>query len=275
MTPFLALVRKHLTESRWLLGLTATALFALSWLTVVITSLTEARVRKSMGGTSGLRGLAFRGVEGPVRELASVAFEVAWWNHPFILLNILLWAIARGSAAVALEIERGTLDMTLSRPVSRFTYLASQVLVGVSGIVFLCVAMVVGNLIAGRFYRVETPPTLLILARPALNLAALGLAVYGYTLFLSAIDNVRWRPNLIGSVLTLTGFVLLVIANVPVLEAWKWLGNGSIFKAYDPVSAAVSGRDLAFNTTVLGGIGLAGIALGFLGFRRRDLPANS
>lgn len=275
MTPFLALMRKHLTESRWLLGLTATALFALSWLTVLITSMTEARARKTMGGGRVLRAIAFRAVEGPVADLASVAFEVAWWNHPFILINILLWPIARGSAAIALEIERGTLDMTLSRPVSRTAYLGSQVVVGVLGIVVLCVALVSGNLLAGRFYQVETPPTLWILAHPAINLGALALAVYGYTLFVSAVDRVRWRPNVVGSVLTLFSFVLLVIANVPVLEDWKWLGNGSIFKLYDPVSVAVSGRDLGFNTTVLGGIGLAGIAFAFLGFLHRDLPANS
>jgi ABC-2 type transport system permease protein len=275
MIPFLALVRKQVNESRWLLGLTTAALFGLSWLSVVITALRESQIRNALGTSRGLRGLAFRGVEGPLGELDSVAFEVAWWNHPFILINVLLWAIARGSAAVASEIERGTLDMTLSRPVSRTSYLASQILVGVSGIIALALALVMGNLIAGRFYRVETPPTLLMLARPAVNLSALALAVYGYTLVLSAIDQVRWRPNLIGSVVTLTSFVLLVIANVPVLEDWKWLGNASIFKAYDPVSAAVSGRDLAFHTTVLGGIGLAGIALGFLGFLRRDLPTNS
>ncbi len=77
-----------------------------------------------------------------------------------------------------------------------------------------------------------------------MNLAALGLAVYGYTLVCSAIDRIRWRPNLIGSVLTLVAFILLIIANVPVLEDWKWLGNLSIFKAYDPVAAAVHGGSI-------------------------------
>lgn len=275
MTPFLALLRKHLTESRWLLGLTTIALFSLSWLTVLITSLTEARMRKSLGDSRGMRNFAFRNVEGPVAELASVAFEVAWWNHPFILINVLLWAIARGSGAVALEIERGTLDLVLSRPVSRLSYLTSQVVMGMAGLLWLCVAMTAGNLLAGRFYAVETPPTIGILSRPALNLAALGFAVYGVTLLLSAIDSVRWRSTLIGSVLTLTSYVLLVIANVPVLEDWKWLGNFSIFKAYDPVSAAIDAHDLALHTMILGGIGLAGIVLGFVGFLWRDLPANS
>src|SRR4051794_1622596 len=86
MTPFLALIRRQLTESRWLLGLTSFALFALSWLTVLITSLTEDRMRKSLGDARGLRGFAFRGVSGPREDLASVAFEVLWWNHPFILI---------------------------------------------------------------------------------------------------------------------------------------------------------------------------------------------
>src|SRR5947208_7877999 len=93
MSAFIAMVRKHLFESRWMLALTAAALFGLSWLTVYITSKTEARVRQSTRAARGLRMLAFRGVEGAVQDLPSVAFEVGWWNHPFILLNVLVWPI--------------------------------------------------------------------------------------------------------------------------------------------------------------------------------------
>jgi ABC-2 type transport system permease protein len=114
-----------------------------------------------------------------------------------------------------------------------------------------------------------------MLVRPAVSLWALGAAVYGFTLQLSAVDSVRWRPNLVGSVATLLSFIFLVIANVEVLEDWKWLGNLSIFKAYDPVAAAVNGNNLASGAGVLSAIGAAGIALGFAGFLSRDLPANS
>ena len=54
--------------------------------------------------------------------------------------------------------------------------------------------------------------------RPAVNLAALGLPIYGYTLLASALDYVRWRATLIGSVLTLIGFVALVISLIPILK---------------------------------------------------------
>jgi len=275
MTPFLALVRKHGRESRWLLGLTSLALFFLSWLTVVITVLTEAKLRRATSPGRGMRGLAFRAVEGRLSDLGSVAFEVAWWNHPFILVNVLLWAISRGSAGVSAEIERGTLDLTLSRPISRTTYLTSQILSALLGLAVLSSSLILGTVVSGYFNKVDSPPTLVMLARPALNLFGLGLAVYGFTLMCSAVDQVRWRPNLIGSVATLTSFVILVIANVPVLEDWKWIGNYSIFKAYDPVSAAVTGKDLGFHVLILVGIGVTGIVLALLGFARRDLPANS
>ena len=158
-------------------------------------------MRQATGSLRGLGRFAFRGVEAPVQELESVAFEVAWWNHPFILLSVLTWAVARGSGAVAAEVERGTLDLILSRPVSRSAYLASHVLVAGLGLAVLAAALVAGNLAGTRYNRVETPATFLVLARPALNLAALGLAVHGYTLLFSALESVRWRPNLIGSVL--------------------------------------------------------------------------
>ena len=57
--------------------------------------------------------------------------------------------------------------------------------------------------------RAPRAPAPWAMLRPAINLAALGLPIYGYTLLASALDHVRWRATLIGSVLTLAGFVAL------------------------------------------------------------------
>ena len=70
---------------------------------------------------------------GIAEQPSSISLMIASWNHPFILLLVSMWAIGRGSAAVAAEVERGTLDLILSRPVSRWAYLASQVIVAISG----------------------------------------------------------------------------------------------------------------------------------------------
>jgi ABC-2 type transport system permease protein len=207
-------------------------------------------------------------------DFSSAAIEMAFWNHPFVLLIFSIWAIARGSIAVAGEIEKGTMDLVLSRPVQRSAFLASQVLTAVLGLTLMASAMVAGNLIGSHYHTLIDPATVSTLAKPALNLVVFGWAIFGYTFVLSTLDIARWRPNLIGSVATLAGFIALVLANIPQLEL-GWLAKVSIFKAYDPVEVVVKGESLAFNVGVLGLIGLIGVGLGFVIFARRDLPAGS
>jgi len=117
----------------------------------------------------------------------------------------------------------------------------------------------------------------LTLIRPALNLAALGLPMYGYTLLVSAVDYVRWRPTSVGSVLTLGGYIAFFVSVTPALQDtfWKpWLERLSIFKAYNPVELVTSPELLGPRVEILAGVGAATIALAFLAFAFRDLPTN-
>ena len=128
-----------------------------------------------------------------------------------------------------------------------------------------------------RYNFLRQPPAFSTLIRPAINLAALGLPIYGYTLLVSALDHVRWRSTMIGSILTLAGFIAWVISVIPVMQkyTWKvWLERISIFKLYNPVQAVAGDESLTFNIAVLAGIGAACIVLALVGFVRRDLPAN-
>jgi ABC-2 type transport system permease protein len=278
MRPFRALLRKQIVESRWTLGLSAAALFGLGWLFVYVTSLNEAEILRLLESDSegGGRIQWMRNL-GVADRPTSSAIMMAFWNHPLIVLLFSIWAIGRGSAAVSAEIERGTLDMIMSRPVSRSTYLASQVLVATVGLLILAGALLTGASIAVRYNILKEPPTSQTLLKPALNLCALGLPIYGYTLLASALDHVRWRPTSIGSVLTLGGFIAYVISMIPVLQemSWKpWLERISIFKAYNPVELVTTGESLQFNLLVLSGIGASCVALAFVAFALRDLPTN-
>ena len=53
MTPFLALLRKHIHDTRWMLILSAAALFALGWLFVFFTSLNETEILKALSAELG------------------------------------------------------------------------------------------------------------------------------------------------------------------------------------------------------------------------------
>jgi ABC-2 type transport system permease protein len=280
MNPPLTLAGKLLRDVRWSLLFSVAALFALGWLFVYATSLNESNIRKLLTGPVGQSRradwLRTMGVDGEAPSSASIMAGM-FWNHPFIVLIVAVWAVGRGSGAVGAEIERGTLDLVLSRPISRTTYLSAQVVTSLLGMLLIAVALAAGAAIAARYNVLNAPPGFGTLLKPALNLAALGVPIYGYSLFFSAIDHVRWRPTMLGSVATLAGFIARVIAVIPVFKdmSWRpWVDRASIFRLYNPVDAVTARELYAFNLAVLCGLGAGFIALAYLVFAARDLPAN-
>ena len=275
------LFRKHIAESRWVLGISSAALFGFGWLGAYI----MARSQRAIGGMGqgergrGMIAMIQRMTRGDEQEITTGTIEVLFWIHPFIWLPIVVWAISRGSLAVAGELERGTMDLILSRPVRRSTYLFSQVANGLAGLLVLVTALVAGNLIATQVHRVEAPPSAMALSRPALNMAALGFCIFGATLFFSSFDIVRWRSIMIASTLTIASYAAFIVATtVPVLQdtPWEmWLRRCSIFTAFNPVDAVGRAIELGRNLAILGGIGTTGIVLALIVFGRRDLPSSA
>ncbi len=277
MKPFFALLRKHIHDTRGTLLLSAAALFALGWLFVWVTSLNESEILKALSSETEDNRFRWLRNMGLAEQPLSVSIMMSFWTHPFILLIFAIWGISRGSIAVGAEVERGTLDLILSRPVSRTSYLLSHVLVVIFGLLILAFALAVGARIGAHYNFLRVPIDFSTLVKPAINLAALGLPIYGYTLLISAVDHVRWRPTMVGSVLTLAGFIAWVVSVIPVLQKYAWrvyLERVSIFKLYNPVDDVSTAESLVFNLTVLAGIGAGCILLAFIGLIRRDLPAN-
>lgn len=277
MSAFLAIVRKQLVEARWFLGLVSVAMFGLGWLGVYQTKAFQILMTEARDGMSRVRGAGMmRFFGGPSYDDSTLAMEIARWNFPLIPLLVLCWAIARGSAAIAGEIERGTLDIVLSRPVSRLEFLAAQVASALLGLAIILAALLAGNQLANLYYELEDAPALLPVLRPCLNLFALGMSVFGYTMIFSSFDVVRWRATLIGSSLTIGGIIGYMVAiSEELKENWGWLEWSSVFRGYAPVEAAVVGEQLGPNVAALCGVGAAGILIGAWFFARRDLPSNS
>ncbi len=277
MSPFAALIRKQLHESRWTIGVSAAALFGLGWLSVYITSLQESRILQQLGSATLDDRIEWMRRLGMGKEPVSAEIIMMFWNHPFFLIFIAVWGIARGSGAVAAEVERGTMDLLLSRPISRTAYLSSQVLVALAGLAIMAIALGAGASWALRHNVLRIPPDPWLLFRPAFNLAALGLPIFGYTLLASSADHVRWRPTTIGASLTMGGLIARIIALQPVFSdrPWKpWLESVSIFKAYNPIEVVMEGETFGGNVAFLAGIAAPCILLAFLIFAFRDLPAN-
>src|SRR5205823_6607009 len=117
MNLLIALLRKHLIESRWIIGVSTAAFFGLSVLTTWMAMRFERLIDLGELGADVRRFGFLRALGGPAMDYSTTALVVCWWNHPVIVLTVLAWVIGRGSTSVAGEIERGTIDVTLSRPV--------------------------------------------------------------------------------------------------------------------------------------------------------------
>jgi ABC-2 type transport system permease protein len=177
-----------------------------------------------------------------------------------------VFVIMAGAATVAREVERGTIELLLSVPESRtrlFTAKLAALLVGI----ILLVAATVGSLALGASLVDETldPGQLLALA---VVLTAFAVAVGGYTVLLSSFSKERGRPAGVAAGLTLAFYLAWVISGLN--EDWQWLGNVSIFTAFEPQRALADGTFDPWHVAVLSAIGLACTVAALVVFRRRD-----
>ncbi|UUO06554.1 ABC transporter permease subunit [Blastopirellula sp. J2-11] len=188
------------------------------------------------------------------------------FNEPLVVLLMVTWAIARGSDSVSGPLGRGTLEMMLSQPISRFQFLFSKSIVTVVG----CAAIAIGAWLGTHagvhttmvkqekppvsinlpilnmqvevpFTKVKEAPVRVPLADfvdtklfipAAVNLGCFGVFFAGLTTWMSSWDRYRWRT--IGIV---TGFLIVqMIVRVVSLavDTAHWLKYFTIFTLYEP-----------------------------------------
>ena len=192
------------------------------------------------------------------------------FTSPVFLLMICAGIISFTSG-LAGEIERGSIQLALSRSVSRLAVYGSRV----SGAILLAAAFAVAGPL-GILFGLE-----LIDTTQSINRAALiptGLAIFallwsvaGVTLLLSAIGQrggqvVGWSI----SWLVISYFVDYFATLWSALEPLTPL---SVFNYFAPTNTLIQESYTVRNLVVLGLIGLGGVIVGAVAFVRRDLPS--
>lgn len=247
---------------------------------VALFELLQAPVVKSFGGAGGITALieslppAFQALAKSRPEFSTFAGLAgslsAGFTHPLYTVMTLAAIVGLASRGLAGEMERGTIQLTLSRPVSRGSVYGSRVIGLVLTGLLLSVAGVVG-LVAG-----------LVLARPEgefvyRHLLVLALATFllfwaigGLALLASAAASTSGRVVAWAITFVVVSYFVDYFANI-----WDFLSPFailSIFSYYDPAQALTAGEVPWRSVLVLGLVGLAGVAGGLVIFERRDLP---
>ncbi|WP_232056057.1 ABC transporter permease subunit [Tuwongella immobilis] len=231
---------------------------------------------------------------------------IAGYLYPFVQVILAIWAIGRAGGAIAGELDRGTMELLLSLPISRSKLILTHILVDLCVIPLLCLAIWAGSLtgcwLVGTFeidpatwarLRMPPPENPVIYAVsawklfPALaNVAGLLLAISSITLAFSAFG--RSRNRTLGLVILF--FLIQFLVNV-IGQFWQdvaWLRPGTIFFFYQPQRIVSFGQwwiDLGsvwnsgqpmFSLPMVGvliGVSIGAYTIAWLGFRNRDLPA--
>jgi ABC-2 type transport system permease protein len=242
------------------------ALLVLLWGFALVALFATADDQTRTAGLDGNIATAFRltGLD----PLA--AWTVIGQTHPILLVACFLFIVGLGVRAVAGELEAGSLDLTLARPISRRSYLASHLAVLVPGTALLALAYAAGTLVADRVFDPPGPALesgRMLLA--AVQVWLLFLAVGALTLLVSALMSERGRALGVA-----VGVVLVMYVGNFLFALWeplRFLTRITLFRYFTP-GPTIQAGDVAWgDSAVLAVFTAVALVAGFVAFERRDL----
>lgn len=240
----LGLVRRALREILPVSIVLAVLLGSISALLAYALPRIQARFMQRSFVPPGVRQFrdALLGVQTEAAGVSEIAFSIAW-SHPMIIALLAAHAIIVCTRVLAGEVERGTIDVLLALPVSRFRLFCSETLAWALGAAIVLGALPLGSYIGSRFINPDFRPDWGRLFMVLPNLA-LVYAVIGAAALLGATISDR-RVRAVVAVIIFT--VLSVLINFlytldPSLAFTKNLRFLSLLDYYKPVAVLIDGR---------------------------------
>jgi len=191
------------------------------------------------------------------------------WAHPIAQALGAALAITLGTQAVAGEAEAGTIEFTLSQPLSRRAYLATHLTFGLASLVVLTAAGIAGTLLGQHTYGLQAFATGRLL-RFAADYLLFQASWYSLALLFSASGREAGRVALLAFLLAIVSYLVHVIGTM--WAAWKPLVPWTLHAYFRPQEILVQGAGLAKPAAVLLSVVIVCLAGAWLRFRRRDLP---
>jgi ABC-2 type transport system permease protein len=203
---------------------------------------------------------------------------------PGVVILFCVWSIGRG-AALAGELERGTMELLLAQPIARWQVIVTHLAVDLVTVPLMVVAMVAGVWVGVNLLGLEGI-TVQPYWRAALNAAGLVLCLIAATMALAVRSRSRWRAMSWIIALVLVMFLLSFLGQLlDWLRPWRVL---SVFYYYQPQGIVIHGRVAAPIQLGYGPeaptlhvhfvpflylLAALGYTSALVGFCRRDLPA--
>ena len=186
-----------------------------------------------------------------------------------------LWPIMAAAVAmllgtrVAVDLDRGFLDLPLATPVSRVRYLVGSIAGQAVALALIATATVGGVWAAGALVGAAFDPGRFALGGVMCWL--FGCAIAGVTSVLAVITLSRGRAAGMVSAILIAMYLIYVVAQVS--PDWAWLGPLSAWNHFQTTELIDDGIVSVGDLALFAGVALAGWAAALAVFRRRDLAA--
>lgn len=205
---------------------------------------------------------------GPIDFLSPAGWLAAAMTHPISLALLAGAALSVAAGAVATEVERGTLDLVLARPVPRRSFLLAKAVASLVAVAAVEVGALVGVLVArATVARVGEVP-LWDVGRAFLSAWLLFGALGMVGLLISARSSLRGRAIGLSVGVVVAWFFLRFVALL--IDEVSGLRFASPFHYYRPAQL-LQGEPLGWDPLVLLVLGAGALGLAVWWFARRDL----
>lgn len=207
-----------------------------------------------------------------VEGIGPQMFWAMAWVHPVVLATTWAHAIIVCTRVPAGEVDRGTIDVLLGLPVSRWNVYLGETLVWLGSAVVLMLFAVAGNTLGASQVRSEFQPETARIVIVLVNLLALYGAVGAAACLCSALSDRRGRAMGVVFLIVVISFLLNYLAQF--WEPARRVSFLGMLRYYRPLFILRDGawptRDLA----VLLGSGAVMWSVGGWIFSRRDLSTS-
>ena len=196
--------------------------------------------------------------------MAGEYFSILW---PIILIILI---ISYASGAIAGEIDKGTIELLLSQPISRLKIFLAKYL---SGLTIITTFIILTNFSVVPFaflhnvdYRIQNYLTMSIIG------FLFAFAIFGICIMISSISSSRGRPAAI------TGGMLIIMYGLNLFSAFQEsldsLKYASFFHYFDFNSAVVHNQIDILNASVFLVVGVVTTVVGAVIFIKRDIATT-
>jgi len=237
---------------------------------VIANSIQESNTFSQMGAL--IPGFA-RDMLGPAMAgfLSYKGFVCLGYFHLVVMSSLISMSIAIATTPTS-EIETGFIDLILARPIARHWIITRSIAISLltttAILGLMMTATWVGLELLGKQQKAEWPASTLVFSLAA-NLGLLMLCWSGIAMAIGAASRRRGVAGAIAGLAALAAFLLDYVA-----RAWKpaeTAGWFSPFRYYAPFDLVMGTALSMKNLAILAGVAVAGFALAYVFFSRRDI----